>query len=167
MNPKDLMYTQRRFTFLHLVSFVVFIAVLAFAGYSYLTKASLEAGVAEADTSIANLQEQVAELEEQSLTEVTVAQSLMTQVEEDEIKWSEMIMDLLGVTPLDVYYASYSGNTDGQVTVSGLADSYDAVAGLIDALEGADMFDEVFIPSVAVATSGDSEMVSFGLSFVY
>jgi len=167
MNPKDLMYTQRRFTFLHLISFVIFVVVLCYGAYIFVSKASIESSIADADSQIANLDGQVAELEQQSLGEVTIAQQLVSEVESGEIKWSKVVSDLLDTTPFDIYYASYSGSEDGTVTVTGLADTYYAVAGLVDALYSNNVFKEVFVSSVATATSGDSEMVSFNLGFTY
>ncbi len=141
MNPKDLMYTQRRFSFLHLISFVVFVAVLVYGGYTFITKAGLESSI--------------------------VAGQLIEKIEADEVKWSEMLSTLLGATPLDIYYASYSGSESGSVTVSGLGDSYGSISGLISALSGQKAFKDVFVTSVASASSGDTEMVSFNMSFVY
>ena len=81
MNPKDLMYTQRRFTFLHLISFVVFFAVLFYGAYTFISKSSLESSASDTDSQISNLEEQIVELEKQSLGAVTVAQQLIAQVE--------------------------------------------------------------------------------------
>lgn len=167
MNPKDLMYTQRRFTFLHLISFVVFFAVLFYGAYTFISRSNLESSMSDTDSRIANLEEQVAELEKQSLGAVTIAQQLITRVEESEIEWSSVISKLLGTTPLDVYYSSYSGSENGVVTVTGMADTYHSVAGLIAALDAGNYFEDVFVSSVSTATTENSEVVSFNLGFVY
>lgn len=152
---------------MHLISFVVFVVVLVYGVYTFVNKSSLESSISDADSQIANLEEQVAELEQQSLGAVTVAQQLMSVVEADEVEWSSVVSELLDTTPLDVYYASYAGSEDGAISVTGLADTYHSVSGLIEALAANSAFKDVFVTSVATATSSDSEMVSFGLSFVY
>ncbi|OIP80079.1 hypothetical protein COW94_03390 [Candidatus Peregrinibacteria bacterium CG22_combo_CG10-13_8_21_14_all_44_10] len=167
MNPKDLMYTQRRFTFLHLISFVVFFAVLFYGAYTFISKSSLESSASDTDSQISNLEEQIVELEKQSLGAVTVAQQLIAQVEESEIEWSNVISRLLDATPLDIYYSSYSGSEDGVVTVTGMADTYHSVAGLVTALNAGSYFGDVFVSSVATATITDTEAVSFNLMFGY
>ncbi len=167
MNPKDLMYTQRKFSFLNLLSFLVFFVVLFYAVYAFVHAGALEAQVADADSQITTLQTQVDELEDQSLTEVTVAQQVIAAVTADEIIWSDVILDLIEVTPLSVYYSSYAGSESGKVTVSGLADDYYAVADLIDVLVDENVFKDVFAPSVATVTSGSEEMTSFSLNFTY
>ncbi|HAU40292.1 MAG: hypothetical protein UV80_C0001G0050 [Candidatus Peregrinibacteria bacterium GW2011_GWF2_43_17] len=168
MNPKDLMYTQRRFSLLHFISFAVFAGVFVFGVYTYMAKMTLDAKVLDADSQIANLTTQVDELEAQNLSEVSLAQQLLANVEATEIKWSAVITDLIATTPLSVYYSSYSGSEDGKVTVAGLADSYAAVSDLIDALSGKDAFVGVFVPSVAATGSEDNpDMASFNLTFDY
>lgn len=168
MNPKDLMYTQRRFSLLHFISFAVFVGVLVFGVYTYMVKSTLDVQVLDADTQIGNLTTQVAEFEEQNLSEVSLAQQLIVNVEATEIKWSSVITDLIAATPLSVYYSSYSGSEDGKVTVAGLADSYAAVSDLIVALSEEDVFADVFVPSVAATGSEDNpNMASFSLMFSY
>jgi len=168
MNPKDLMYTQRRFSLLNFISFVVFAGVLVFGGYTYMSKSALDAKIADTDATIGDLTAQVEELEAQNLSEVSLAQQLLTNVEATEIKWSSVITDLIATTPLSIYYSSYSGSEDGKVTVAGLADSYSAVSDLISALSGNDSFVDIFVPSTATTGSEDSpNMASFNLTFDY
>lgn len=132
----------------------------------YFSKTSLGKDIAEADSSIADLEEQVSELEEQSLDEATVAQEVIALLEASEVLWSEVIGDLLEVTPLDIYYSSYSGNENGYVTVNALGDSYYAVADLIEVLADDSKFEDVFVPSVSSVSGGD-EMVTFSFGFTY
>ena len=165
MNPQDLMYTQRRFSLLHLVSFMVFIAFLIYGGYVFMTKAALAEEVSAAEGSIADLEDQISDLEAQSLDEATVAYNVMMALEEVEIAWSEVIAELLEVTPLDIYYSSYGGNEMGNVTVSAMGDSYYSVAGLIEALNEESNFKDMFVPSVAMSDSDG--MAGFTFSFTY
>lgn len=167
MNPQDLMYTQRRFSFLHLISLLVFLVFVGYSAYVFVDKSSLEKDVAAADSDITNLEEQISELEEQSLDEATAAQAILDQAEEDEVLWSDVISDLIEVTPFDIYYSSYSGTDGGGFNVSALGETYYAVAGLIEVLEDENKFKEVFIPSVSLANAGEDEMVGFTFSFTY
>lgn len=132
-----------------------------------MSKANLDSKITKADEQLANLDEQVAALEAQSLDEVTVAQKVITGVEDSEIVWSGVISDLLAVTPMDIYYVSYTGNEDGTVTINGLGDTYASVSGLINALSGEKSFTDVFVPSVAMSSSSNGEMATFGLNFSY
>lgn len=141
--------------------------MIVYGGYVLMSKANLVSGIADADTQIANLEEQVASLEAQSLDDVTVAQSVIASVEASEMIWSGVVSDLLAVTPMDIYYVSYSGNEDGSVTVNGFGDSYVSVSGLIDALSGEKNFIDAFVPSTAMSSSEVGDMASFSLNFTY
>ena len=152
---------------MHLVSFVVFIAMIAYGGYVFMSKVNLESGIVDADTQIANLEEQVTSLEAQSLDNVTVAQSVIASVEASEMIWSGVVSDLLALTPMDIYYVSYSGNEDGSVTVNGFGDSYASVSGLIDAISSEKNFVDAFVPSTAMSSSETGDMASFSLNFTY
>jgi len=159
------MYTQRRFSLVNLISFIVFLAFLVYGGYNYVSKVSLENSIADTDVDISNLEEQVSQLEAQGLDEATIARKVISAAEENEVVWSEVVGNLLEVTPFDVYYSSYGGTESGYVTVNALADSYYAVAGLIDVLVSEAKFKEVFVPSVS--SLSDEDMVSFSFGFTY
>lgn len=167
MNPKDLMYSQRRFSFLHLVSFVVFLCMVVYGGYVFMSKSGLDADIADTDSQIADLEEQISSLEAQSLDEVTIAQKVINSVEGSEIVWSDVVSGLLAVTPLDIYYVSYAGNEDGSVTINGLGDTYISISGLIDAISEENSFADVFVPSTALSASETGEMATFSLNFSY
>lgn len=167
MNPKDLMYSQKRFSFLHLLSFTLFLCMVLYGGYVFMSEARLNAEIANIDNQIANLEEQVVSLEAQNLDEVTVARKIMTNVEDSEIVWSEVISDLLAVTPMDIYYVSYAGNEDGTLTINGLGDTYASVSGLISALLGEKSFTDVFVSSTAMSSSDSGEVATFSLNFSY
>jgi len=104
-------------------------------------------------------------LKEQQLEEIFVAQDLETLVEIESVEWSKVISKLKDLTPVTVFFSSYSAGREGELTLSALGDSYDAVADVIAALTKSSDFENVFVPSVTLGTTGEGqEVVSFSLT---
>jgi len=117
------------------------------------------------EADIVEIEQQMEALREQSIEELFVAQTLKDQVEANAVIWSRVIRKLQDLTPVTVFFSSYSGSSDGSIQVNGLGDSYDSVADVIDSLETSSDFDEVFVPSVTLGSTGEgAEVVSFSLT---
>lgn len=151
--------------FIHLIALLALVVVIVMTGWSYLNKYRLNRSLASVEAEIAATQADLEEMESQRLDAVVVAQQAVDEVD-SAIAWSEVITDLITVTPLDVFYRSYSASTDGKMSLSVLTDSYDSAAYLLSILDEESMFTDVFSSSL---TSGFSDsgfdVVSFGLTF--
>jgi Tfp pilus assembly protein PilN len=110
-------------------------------------------------------QKQLDELKAENLDTLVVAQQTSTEVE-NSIRWSQVVQQLLKVTPVNVFYRSYSASTDGKMTVSVITDSYSSAANLIAVLNKSTVFSNAFVASMARGSSdGGSQVVTFGITF--
>lgn len=122
--------------------------------------------------SLARHQEKIQELEAQIQTiqseaqvkEYVVAQRFVAQQEKSPQSWSEMMKAFQSMTPVSVFYSSFSLSESGQWTVNGLADHYDAVADVLQSFNKSDLFTAEFIPSLTTGAGADGQAIlSFSL----
>lgn len=114
------------------------------------------------------LQTEMDALREQQIEELYLAQELKNKVEESAVFWSKVIRSFQDYIPVTVFLTSYSAGEDGGLQVTGVGDSYGAVADLLTALEKANQFVQVFVPSVTLGTTTDGQSVaSFSLKLHY
>jgi Tfp pilus assembly protein PilN len=155
-----------RFSFMHLVAIAAIGLVLALTAWTFVQKRSVEKDLLTVESNVSDVQSQLDALAEKELDEVAIAQEVISDVEENSVVWSDTILHLLSVTPLDIYYRNYSAAADGAMSVSVLTDSYDSAAHLIAVLEDDDSFVDVFTSSLSLGnSSAGGDVVSFGLTF--
>lgn len=150
----------------HWLAALVLLGVLGWTGWLYFKSNALTDEVASLQTEISDTQSALDELKAQSVDSVIVAQQTVDQVTASSIAWSEVLTHLQQITPVDIFYRSYSASSDGRMTVSVIADSYDSAAGLLSIFESDTRFTDAF---AAALTRGSTEsgtgVVSFGLTF--
>lgn len=145
---------------------VVLLAVLAWMGWSYLERSNLNQAIATLQIEISDAEAQLEQLKAESLDAVIVAQQTVEQVEASAILWSEMIAHLEQITPVNVFYRSYSASVDGRMALSVLTDSYDSAADLLSIFEEDTSFGNAFAASLTQgSTDSGIGVVSFGLTF--
>lgn len=151
--------------FIHLIAMIALVAVVVLTGWAYFQKYRLNNAVEAVEADIATTQAQLDEMQEQNLDAVVVAQQVVSEVE-NAIIWSDVVTDLIQVTPLDIFYRSYSASKDGRMSVNVLTDSYDSAAQLIAVLSQEELFQDVFASSLTRGSSDSGfDVVSFGLTF--
>jgi Tfp pilus assembly protein PilN len=150
-----------------LPSLVVLLFVLGVL-YTFFLLASqwnLNRGMTRIVEERAVLEEKLAAFEKQQVGELYQAQQVVDMVESEEILWSQVVKKLQDVTPITVFFSSYSASDSGDLVLSGLADSYGAVSDVIAALEKSSDFASVFVPTVTLGSTGDGQqVVSFSLN---
>ena len=150
-----------------LPTLVLFTFVLGsfYALYLLFTTYSLKNSVSDLEGNKAELQRKIEVLNDQQIQELYSAQMLSDKLAENATRWSQVFTSLQNLTPVGVYFSSYSLNEDGSIQVTGYGDSYDSVADLISAMEKAEDFTGPFVPSVTAGKTSDGQAIaSFTLS---
>ncbi len=152
--------------FMHLIAAAALIVVLSLTGFAFIKKHNLTKDLIEVEADIVAVEDQLEEKAEQNLDSTVVAQNTIDQVEESQIIWSRVLVSLLDLTPVDVFYRSYSASLDGELSVSVLTDSYDSAAQLISKLDDENDFEDVFVSSLSKGSADAGfDVVSFGVNF--
>ncbi len=152
--------------FIHLIAGVLLVGVVLLTSWAYFQKYNLNKALATTEIDLEEVQDALDEKSEQKLDSVVIAQNTIASVEESEIVWSEALTRLLKITPIDVFYRSYSASMDGQMSVSVLTDTYDSAAQLISVLDDDNTFGEVFVSSLNQGSADTGfDIVSFGITF--
>ncbi len=125
---------------------------------------SLKGDIEEAGVQIGEIELAIETMRDDQIEELFVAQELKDAVEAGMVYWSKVVKSLQDLTPVTVFFSSYSAGEDGSVQLSGLGDSYGSVADVIVELEESDDFGDVFVPSVTLGSTSDGqEVTSFSL----
>lgn len=152
--------------FVHLLAGAALVVVLALTGWAYLEKHNLNKELVTVEANMAQIQSELAKMTEQKLDSTVVAQNTIKQVKDTEIVWSGVLTRLLDVTPVNVFYRSYTASMDGKLSVSVLTDSYDSASQLISVLDNEDDFEDVFVSSLTKGSASTGfDVVSFGVTF--
>lgn len=161
----DKTYEAPRGRFLPALVIFVFVVGILFTIFLVIQQIALNGDLSRIEGQRLELEAEIALLKEQQLEELFTAQEVKDVLEEESVEWSKIIRKLQDLTPVTVFFSSYSAGSNGQVSLSGLGDSYSAVADVISAMERSSDFVDVFVPSVTLGTTGDGqEVVSFSIS---
>ncbi|MBT4384436.1 PilN domain-containing protein [Candidatus Peregrinibacteria bacterium] len=150
-----------------LPSLVVFLFVLGILYTLFLlaTQWNLNRDMNNIIEETADLEAKLAVFEEDQIGELFEAQQIVDKVEAEEVLWSQIVKKLQDITPITVFFSSYSTSDTGELSLSGLGDSYGAVSDVIAALEKSSDFTGVFVPTVTLGSTGDGQqVVSFSLN---
>ncbi len=125
---------------------------------------TLNRSVSTAQEQMEMVQSDMDALRAEQIEELFIAQEVKDAVDEQATLWSKVVRRIQDLTPVTVFFSSYSGSADGAIQLSGLGDSYGSVADVISALRDSDYFTDVFAPSVTLGTTSEGqEVVSFSL----
>lgn len=149
----------------HWIAGAVLAFVLIWTLWAYVQVVRTKGAIQKVAAQTQSVQAQLDQVKAQQLDAVIAVQQTVDQVRAGDIQWSGVLAKLLEVTPLDVFYRSYTASVDGKLTLSALSDDYDSAAQLISILNQTQPFTEVFTSSLTrgSAESG-SEVVSFGVT---
>ncbi len=161
----DKTYEAPRGRFLPALVIFVFVVGILFTIFLMIEQFALNRDMSRIEGQRLELEAEIGLLKEQQLEELFTAQEVKDLLEEEAVVWSKVIRKLQDLTPVTVFFSSYNAGSNGQVTLSGLGDSYAAVADVINAMNRSSDFANVFVPSVTLGTTGEGqEVVSFSLS---
>jgi len=147
-----------------LVVFVFVIGIL-YTLFLVFQQGNLKRDLTQIEEQSQELQTKIETLEREEIRELFVAQEIKDAVEDEQVPWSKVIRKLQDLTPVTVFFSSFSGGEGGSLTMSGLADTSYSVADLISAIDDSDDFTDGFVPSITEGTTTDGQtVVSFNLS---
>ena len=151
---------------IHWISGLILVVILGLTGWSYFQKVQVNQAIASVQEQTQTVQGQLDKIEEQKLDAIIAAQEIVDRVDATSIKWSKVITNLIAVTPLDIFYRSYSAAADGRMNLSVITDTYDAAAHLISILDNDSQFSKPFVGSITRGTTETGgEVVNFGITF--
>lgn len=111
------------------------------------------------------LQNKIETLEREQIRELFIAQEVKAAVEAERVPWSKVVRNFQDLTPVTVFFSSFSGGEGGSLMLSGLTDNAGSVADLIAAIDDSEDFVDGFVPSITEGTTVDGQtVVSFNLS---
>jgi len=142
------------------VIYFIFFLYLLFAGWVIFQKFTLEPSLVRSEQKIEEVKQEIEALEKKGVRTATNAQAVLTDIKNTEIQWSRVISRLITITPVNVFYRSYSINSDGSMTVSGIANDYVAVSNLVQILESSDEFEYIFVPSINIGSSSSGGSIA-------
>jgi len=150
----------------HLAAGAVVLFVLLLTGWSAYQRYSVQQSIDEVNSHIGETNTALDEMSSKQVESIIVAAQTVDQVQARAITWSSVITKLLEITPVDIFYRSYSASSEGEMTVSVLATSYESAAELISILEGEPTFSNPFVASLTQgSTDSGTGVVSFGVTF--
>lgn len=149
-----------------LPSFVLFVFVLAvlYTLFLLFQQYGLKRDISQTQEDLIQVEADMASLQNDQIEELVVAQELKDTIAANTVFWSKVVDRLDDLTPVSVFFSSYSASEDGSLQLSGLADNNESVSDVISVLERSRSFDNVFVPSLTVGTTADGQqVVSFSL----
>lgn len=164
----DKPYSSPQGRFLPTLILVAFVVGLLYTAFLVAQKWTFNREITRSQTQISKVQTDLLALQEGSVQELFVAQNLVDRVKGSAVLWSTVLKKIQSLTPVTVFFSSYSFNESGNLQLSGLGSDYKAVSDLLDALEKAPEFKGVFVPSVTLGQAGDGQSVaSFSLEMQF
>lgn len=150
----------------HWVAGVLVLVVLVLTSVAALQKVRLSRAIVQTEAAVAEADQRLIAIQEKHLDSIIAAQQQITEVRGSSVRWSQVLVKLLSLTPVDVFYRAYSAAVDGRMNVSVLTDSYASAADLIAILTKEEAFSDVFVSSITQgASESGNDVVSFGLTF--
>ncbi|MFT7184341.1 MAG: Tfp pilus assembly protein PilN [Oceanicoccus sp.] len=147
-----------------LVIFFFVIGVL-YTLFLVFQQSNLTGDLTTMEEQTSELQTKIETLEREQIQTLFIAQELKDGVEASSITWSKVIRKFQDLTPVTVFFSSFSGGSEGDLSLSGLADNAGSVADMISVLSMSDDFLDAFVPSLTEGSTSDGQtVVSFNLS---
>jgi hypothetical protein len=164
----DKPYSAPQGRFLPTLILALFIVGLLYTAFLAVQKWTLGREIVRNEAQMTQVQADLEALREGSIQELFLAQNMVDRVKGSAVLWSTVLKKIQSLTPVTVFFSSYSFNESGNLQLSGLGSDYKAVSDLLDALTEAPEFQGVFVPSVTLGQTGDGQSVaSFSLEMQF
>ena len=159
------------------ISFLII--MLAYGGYLFIKKSSVQANIESSAATKIELQNELTVYQEKNLEEAISAKKMMDYLDVNNVKWSYIIKEIRNTLPkadtgeylVDVL--SYSGTSDNKIsmnmqTVPNVSEPYSTVAGVIEAFDGSKSFGDNFVASIGGGlTPFGQQILTFALTTTY
>lgn len=142
----------------------VFALALLYTFFLLFQQYSLNRSVDKLNEQIVGVNAEITALKSDQIEQLYNAKEISESVEAESVYWSQVIKKVQNLTPVTVFFSSYTGTGDGSLQLSGLGDSFGSVADAISSLSESEDFTDVFVPSVTLGSTSDGQqVVSFSL----
>ncbi len=164
--PMDKSYEAPQGRLLPTLVIFAFVLGLLYAAFLLVQGFILQGEVKHTQKVTTELQGKITELEDEQIAELYTAELLKEKIEASRTTWSQLVAKVQELTPVTVFYSTFSGGELGQIQLNGYGDSYEAVADAIKELNRSNEFTNVFVPAVSLGTAADGQgIASFSVSF--
>lgn len=160
----DKLYDGPRGRLLPTLVVFLFILGLLYTLFLVFQKINLNGDIADLQAESEQVQAKIGTLKADQIEELVVAQDLKKRIEDIQILWSKALNNVEDLTPVGVFFSSYSVGEDRSIQLSGLGNDYGSVASVISSLQKSHDFTDVFVPSITLGKTSDGQtVVSFSL----
>lgn len=170
---------MKRMSPLLLLGISFLIIMLAYGGYLFVKRSSVQADIESSAATKIELQNELTVYQEKHLEEAISAKKMMDYLDVNNTKWSYIIKEIRDTLPKKdngeylVDVLSYSGTLDNKVsmnmqTVPNENEPYLTVASVIEAFDGSKVFGDNFVASIGGGmTPFGQQILTFALTSTY
>lgn len=160
----DKLYDVPRGRLLPTLVIFLFVLGLLYTLFLVFQKINLNGDITHLQAESEGVQGKIEALKEDQIEELVVAEDLKKRIEEIQILWSKVLSSVENLTPVGVFFSSYTVGEDRSIQLSGLGNDFGAVASVISSLQKSADFTDVFVPSITLGKTSDGQsVVSFSL----
>jgi len=105
------------------------------------------------------LERQSAELQTPALRSFQATEQQVARIQQERLKWSEVLSDLFGRLPGNVRIVSLTTDSDHKIQANLTAPQASTVSQLLSALAGSERFLDIFVPSVSTSVSPEQNQI--------
>ena len=149
-----------------LVVLLLLVAVAAVTLWLNDRNKTVEEQIAAIEAEITDLEPKVARVEElkRLIEAAELKEQMLKRLEAARIPWDEVLLELRGVIPRDVWLTSVSLGGDGNLVFNGFGLSYTAVARFMVNLESSRMFEGTDLTVSQKQVIGARETINFSVT---
>jgi hypothetical protein len=169
---------------LTVLSFLLLLTLSGFSALFYFQAQSTTGQLKKIESQLIEEKDKLDKLNTAEIDAQIKAQSMIAEIEKEEIIWSEIISKVQDLIPIDengqhkILFGSYSGSQNSEISFSATSRgdrgtengliAYGDVAELINVFNTSNIFQEAFVPSISkgLTETGDS-ILSFNFSARY
>ncbi|MBD3330555.1 hypothetical protein GF354_03415 [Candidatus Peregrinibacteria bacterium] len=157
---------------LFLLGIFLLILTVAFTGFKFWQKSSLEKDLVALESKIKSAEKTLDEADAQNVQGLIAAKRTLNQMKEEEVNWSEVLKEIRRTLPtnLDIDIVSYAGTGGNEISLNATTPAsrtspYSKIADFIKAFDSSERFSDSFVPSIASGIDPEGEeILSFSFS---
>jgi len=167
--PKEYLESKKRLYRAIISSFIAVMIITSISLYFYNLKLKTDNLLLESQ----NLAIKIEELNKNKYTQeilesieekILIKENHIKIIEEDNHLISIILVKLEEKIPKDIYFQSLNANSNGNVTINGIAYDITSIAEFIHSLKEDDFFSNVFVGNISKITNNSRESYSFNLA---
>lgn len=145
---------------------VIFLIALVFSGYLAFEKLTIHSAQKKLEDAITKKEKAIEKIETlERIRERFQAEKMLPRLEDYRIEWSDVYKRITEQENYQISFESFKTGRDYQVTVSGVAKSFDDISKLIEDLKKSPYFEGPFVPNINGNNNDSNTDFRFSLDF--